>query len=137
MLTKTVALAASAIGIAASSASASHADPPKFPDLNSYAPVNSADYALMYPNSGRPTTLDVTTFLTPDGVVCAFGNPPSAGCTSDKLPGMPPASPSSSGSPRVNAISTVAGPHPTSEKSNAEGLTVKTLAPFTPFPLTE
>ncbi|GAB1811859.1 hypothetical protein [Mycobacterium sp. MUNTM1] len=130
MISKTLALATGIISVAVSTSCASHADPLKFPDLSSYAPVNPADYAVTYPNSGRPTTLDVTSFLTPDGVVCAFGNPPSAGCTGNNLPGIPPASPSSSGSPRVNAISTGAGPHPTTEGPNTEGHTLKTLPPF-------
>lgn len=130
MINKMLTVVASVVGMAVSGACAGHADPPTFPDLSGYAPVNPADYAVTYPNSGRPTPLDVITFATPDGVICAFGNPPSAGCTGNNLPGMPPASPSSSGYPRVNAISTGAGPHPTSEGADTEGHTVKTLAPF-------
>lgn len=63
-----------------------HADPPPFPDIGGYAPVNPAEYAVTYPNSGRPTPLEVMTFRTPDGIVCAFGNPPSAGCSVTTCP---------------------------------------------------
>lgn len=124
-----VATAGGIVSLATVSACTAHADPPPFPDLSGYSPVDPAEYAVTYPNSGRPTPLEVMTFRTPDGIVCAFGNPPSAGCSGKNLPGIAPASPSSSGSPRVNAISTVVGPHPTGDTSDTEGHPVKTLPP--------
>jgi hypothetical protein len=123
-------VAALAIATALLSACTAHADAPSFPDLSGYAPVNAADYTVTYPNSGRPTPLQVVAFVTPDGVTCAFGNPPSAGCTGNNLPGMPPAAPSSSGAPRLNTISTGSGPRPTGSPLDTNGQPLKTLPPF-------
>lgn len=123
-------LAAFAVAVAGLSACSAHADSPSFPDLSGYAPVNPADYAITYPNSGRPTPLQVIEFVTPDGVTCAFGNPPSAGCTGNNLPGIPPAASSSSGAPRLTSISTGSGPRPTGSALDTNGQPLKTLPPF-------
>ncbi|WP_369830205.1 hypothetical protein [Mycobacterium sp. E1747] len=112
------------------SACNAQADPPSFPDLSGYAPVNPADYAITYPNSGRPTPIQVVAFLTPDGVACAFGNPLSAGCTGNNLPGLPPAAPSSSGVPRLISISTGLAPRPTGTRIDTNGQSPRTLPPF-------
>jgi hypothetical protein len=63
-----------------------HADPPKFPDLSSYAPVNASDYALDATTPGIAS--NQVFFLTPDGVPCSFLSG-TAGCTGDNLPGVP------------------------------------------------
>lgn len=124
------ALAASSMIAAGLSACTAHADAPSFPDLSGYTPVNAGDYTLTYPNSGRPTPLQLVAFMTPDGVACAFGNPPSAGCTGNNLPGIPPAAPASSGAPRVNSISTGSAPRPTGTPLDTNGQPLKTLPPF-------
>ncbi len=118
------------VGITLLAPGKAHADPPQFPDLSGYTPVNSTDYTLTYPNSGRPTPLQVVAFVTPDGVICAFGNPPSAGCTGNNLPGIPSAAPSSSGAPRLNTISTGSGPHPTGSPLDTNGQPLNALPPF-------
>ncbi|MGD1240192.1 hypothetical protein [Mycobacterium seoulense] len=112
------------------SACNAQADPPSFPDLSGYAPVNPSDYSITYPNSGRPTPLQLIAFISPDGVACAFGNPPSAGCTGNNLPGLPPAAPSSSGAPRLISISTGSAPRPTGTPLDTNGQPLKTLPPF-------
>ncbi|MGL0714369.1 hypothetical protein ACJROI_12530 [Mycobacterium avium subsp. paratuberculosis] len=121
---------AAAITAAAISACAAHADSPPFPDLSGYTPVNPADYTLTYPNSGRPTPLQLIAFRTPDRVSCAFSNPPSAGCSGDNLPGLPPAASSSNGAPRAITISTGSGPQPTESPLDTNGQELKTLPPM-------
>lgn len=105
-----------------------HANGPSFPDLSGYTAVNSSEYAITYPNSGRPTPLQVIAFVTPDGVSCAFGSPPSAGCTGNNLPGLPPAATSGGTSP-VNSISTGSGPQP-GTPIDTNGQPLKTLPAF-------
>ncbi len=130
MLAKTLAGVAGLVGASLLSPCTADADPPSFPDLSGYTPVSVADYTLTYPNSGRPTPLRLVAFVTPDGVTCAFGNPPSAGCSGNNLPGLPPAAPSSSGALRVNSISTGSAPHPTGTPLDTNGQPLKTLPPF-------
>ncbi|MDV6975031.1 hypothetical protein R4F53_05340 [Mycobacterium intracellulare] len=122
--------AAFAVAVGELSACTAHADAPSFPDLSTYTPVSATDYTITYPNSGRPSPLQVIAFVTPDGVTCAFGNPPSAGCTGNNLPGMPPAAPSASGAPRLNSISTGSGSRPTGTPLDTNGQPPKTLPPF-------
>lgn len=122
--------AASVLVTAMISACNAQADPPSFPDLSGYAPANPGDYAISYPNSGRTTPLQVVAFISPDGVECAFGNPPSAGCTGNNLPGLPSAAPSSSGAPRLISISTGSTPRPTGTPIDTNGQPLKTLPPF-------
>lgn len=112
------------------SCTAAGADPLSFPDLNGYTPVNAGDYTLTYPNSGRSTRLQLVAFMTPDGVACTFGNPPSAGCMGNNLPGIPPAAPAPNGAPRVNSISTGSAPRPTGTPLDTNGQQLKTLPPF-------
>lgn len=117
------------VGTAVLGSGAAYADPPPFPDLHGYTAVNASDYAITYPNSGRPTPLQVIAFVTPDGVICAFGSPPSAGCTGNNLPGLPPAAPAGGTSP-VNSISTGSGQQPTGTPIDTNGQPLKTLPPF-------
>ncbi len=63
-----------------------NAEPPKFPDLNSYAAVNVDEYVILLPNVGREPIRAVY-FLTPDGIRCGFLSG-SAGCTGDNIPGV-------------------------------------------------
>lgn len=99
------ALVASAVCTAAAviSACSAHADPPRFPDLGSYLPANAADYRVDASTPGIPATQ--VFFLTPDGIICSFLSG-QAQCTGNNLPGIPPASPASDGSQRVNWIGT-------------------------------
>lgn len=61
------------------------AEPPKFPDMSSYAPVNAEDYVISLPNVGREPIKKVY-FVTPDGIHCSFLGQ-SAGCTGN-IPGV-------------------------------------------------
>ncbi len=63
----------------------SEAEPPRFPDIGKYAPVNVADYTIALPNPGR-APIDEVVFLTPDGIPCSFLSD-TAGCKGDNLPG--------------------------------------------------
>ncbi|SKO40801.1 Uncharacterised protein [Mycobacteroides abscessus subsp. bolletii] len=63
-----------------------HAEPPKFPDLSTYAPVNVEEYVILLPNVGREP-IKAVYFLTPDGIRCNFLSG-SAGCTGDNIPGV-------------------------------------------------
>jgi hypothetical protein len=67
----------------------SHAQPPAFPDLGSYTPVNVADYSIEIPNAGRPQTSSRVYFLTPDGNACVV-DPAAADCTGNNFPGVSP-----------------------------------------------
>lgn len=67
----------------------SHAQPPAFPDLGSYTPVNVADYSIELSNAGRPQTSSRVYFLTPDGNACVI-DPASADCTGNNFAGVPP-----------------------------------------------
>lgn len=83
---------------------AAHADAPQFPDLSSYTPVNATDYRVDASTPGISATQ--VFFLTPDAIVCSFLSG-QAQCTGNNLPGIPPASPASRGSQRVNWIGTM------------------------------
>lgn len=111
-------------------AAVSYADAPKFPDISHYAPVNPQDYVIELPNPGRPSPLQVTRFLTPDGITCSFSNTPSAGCTGNNFPAIPPASPSPGGGPRENGISTNAGLRQYGVANSDQQPLFKTLPPF-------
>lgn len=56
--------------VAVTSACSAHADPPRFPDLGGYSPVDAAEYAVDAPTPGMPSTQ--VYFRTPDGVACNF-----------------------------------------------------------------
>jgi hypothetical protein len=75
------------------------ADPPSFPDINNYAPVDPQDYAVDTSTPGIPST--GTYFLTPDGILCGFSPGLGVGCTGNNLPAIPPAT-----GGRVNEIGT-------------------------------
>ena len=84
-----------------------NADTPKFPDIDSYTPVNAKDYTIELPNPGRAPTEKVF-FATPDGLFCSFDPGDDAiagvaGCTGTKLPGTPALGP-------YTSISTINGP---------------------------
>ena len=89
MIGKFIALPWSIVATVLISACVAHAGPPTFPDLSSYSPVNASDYTINLQNTGGPS-IDAVQFLTPDGITCAFGNPPSAGCTGNNLPALTP-----------------------------------------------
>lgn len=104
MITKAFAAALAAPAITAVlGACTAHADPPAFPDVASYAPVNVADYELDASTPGIPAAQ--VFFVTPDGVNCNFQSG-QAQCTGNDLPGIPAAAPTSKGSVRTNWIGT-------------------------------
>lgn len=123
-----------AFAIAVTCAPAGHADPPKFPDMSSYVPVNPQDYTVEVPNPGRPYTTPVVRFLTPDGILCAFTNTPGAGCTGNNLPGVPSAvpAPTATSGGRVNSIATDGGLNQLGVASTTEAPPppAKNLPPF-------
>lgn len=123
MIAKTLITTAVVAGTSVITACAVHADPPKFPDISGYAPVNVQDYTIALPNTGR-APLNVVYFMTPDGITCAFGNPPSVGCTGDNFPSVPHA-----GGGSANAISTGTGLGDTNAPIAAQGQPIKTLPP--------
>lgn len=110
----------------------SHADTPEFPDLSHYTPVNVADYEVDTSTPG--ITSQAVYFLTPDGIICAFGKPPGAGCTGNNLPAVPPVVNSPNGTRGVNSIDTDAGLRTTNSpigtNGTAHGNPVRTLPPF-------
>ncbi|KIU17762.1 hypothetical protein TL10_05640 [Mycolicibacterium llatzerense] len=65
------------------------ADPPTFPDMSRYTPVNSVDYEVDASTPGIHARQVV--FLTPDGITCDFMMPPAAICTGNNFPSVPPA----------------------------------------------
>lgn len=91
------------VGLAVVGACTAHAAPPSFPDLRGYTPVNSQDYVITYDTPG--IAVSGTYFLTPDGIKCTIESS-DALCAGNNFPGVPPATPSSGGTPRVNQIST-------------------------------
>ena len=109
MIAKSFTAGAGVLVVAVVSACSAHADPPKFPDIGSYEPVDVSDYALDASTSGMPAIQ--VYFETPDGVICNFLSG-QAQCTGNNLPGLPPASPTSKGAPRVNWIGTSSGLKP-------------------------
>ncbi|WP_156749715.1 hypothetical protein [Mycobacterium sp. E1747] len=106
----------------------SAADSPTFPDINSFTPVNVADYTIGLPNTGR-TPLNTVYFLTPDGRTCDFFSG-QAQCTGNNFPGVPAATESGT----VNAIGTTSGLSQTNDPIAANGRVyghpLKTLPPF-------
>lgn len=62
------------------------AEPPRFPDMSTYAQVDVDEYTILLPNVGREANKRVY-FVTPDGVRCNFLMD-SAGCTGDNIPGI-------------------------------------------------
>lgn len=64
-----------------------HAEPPRFPDLSRYTPVDMADYQIAFDNPGRPPN-QIVHFLSPDGVICKVDYWDAA-CSGNNLPGLP------------------------------------------------
>jgi hypothetical protein len=125
---KPFAIAAGVVGAVVLTGCNAHADPPTFPDISRYTPVDPKDYALQSENSGRPYPLTMTYFLTPDGVICDF-LPAQAQCIGNNLPAIPPASPTANGTARVNWIGTATKLQPTVQSDhNSSG--AKTLPPL-------
>jgi hypothetical protein len=95
-----------------------NADTPKFPDIDSYPPVNVQDYMIELPNPGRAPTKKVY-FATPDGVPCSFapssgGITGAAGCSSAHLPGVAPLG-------LYTSISTTRAPYATHSSPYTDG----------------
>lgn len=115
------------IGTAMFTVSRAHADPPPFPNIDSYTPVNADDYAITIDTPG--IEVKATYFLTPDGILCSITLGAFAGCSGNNFPGVPPA-----GTPRVNAIGTGTPLHPTGDtlgtSGTVRGQKVKVLPPF-------
>ncbi|KLO27509.1 hypothetical protein ABW16_16460 [Mycolicibacter heraklionensis] len=133
MLVKTLMIAAGTFVAALTSGGCTaRADTPPFPDINSYAPVNPADYAITIDTPG--ISHSETFFLTPDGVVCTVRPNSGAACAGNNLPAIPPATPTAGGTPRVNSIGTdgpvqaSSGTLGTSDTVN--GHSIKTLPPL-------
>lgn len=83
-----------------------HADAAMFPQIDNYATVDVADYSL---NASTPgITIAQVFFKTPDGIDCDFVTG-QAQCTGNNFPGIPPATPTSKGTPRINWIGTTTG----------------------------
>lgn len=124
MITKTLAVTAAVVTAAVISAGTAHADPPRFPDLSGYTPVNVADYEVDASTPGIPARRVL--FLTPDGVECSFKTM-TAGCQGRNLPGV---APDPSARPdAVNAIGTNYGLIVTTA-AYPSGREIKTLPPF-------
>jgi hypothetical protein len=81
-----------------------HADPPQFPDLSTYTPVDIAAYDLPITTPGRKP-FDAYFFTTPDGITCNFISG-QAQCRGNNFPNVPPAAPAANGAERVNWIGT-------------------------------
>ncbi|GAA4294708.1 hypothetical protein [Mycobacterium paraffinicum] len=126
MTGKTLPIAAGIVSVVVVSCSA-HADAPAFPDINSYTPVNVADYAIGLPNTGR-TPLNTVYFLTPDGITCDFFSG-QAQCTGNNFPAVPPAA----GPGTVNVIGTASGlaqsGNPIAPNGQVYGRSLKLLPP--------
>lgn len=132
MIAKTLAVVAVTAGTAMLSVVSANAGPPKFPDLNGYAPVNVADYTLDATTPGMPSSKIV--FLTPDGIPCNFVID-QAQCTGNNFPAVPPVkSDPSRGIDGTNWVGTSTGLQQTSNPSitgnTFRGQPIKTLPPF-------
>lgn len=99
----------------------SPSDTTPFPDLRAYSAVNVDDYRVDASTPGQSASQVV--FLTPDGITCAFSTPPSAGCTGNNFPAVPPVAGG------VNAIGTDFGLD-TTNAPIARTPGMRTLPPF-------
>jgi hypothetical protein len=108
------------------------ADPPSFPDIDAYTAVNQRDYVIAYDTPG--IVVSGTYFLTPDGISCSITVGAYAGCSGNNFPGVPPATPTKGGAPRVNTISTDSRIRPVSDTTGTDGTIrdqpIKILPPF-------
>lgn len=103
-----------------------HADQAQFPDLSRYIPVDVAEYSVDASTPGIPATR--VFFLTPDGITCSFLSG-QAQCLGNNFPRIPPATPASDGSGRLNWIGTSSRLQQTTP-SGPEPSGVKTLPPL-------
>lgn len=132
MITRTFVMTAAVISAVASSSCTAHAEPPKFPDINSYPPVNAADYSIDTTTPGMPARQ--VYFITPDGIECNF-DASSAACSGNNFPNIPaqPWNPAA-GITGVNVISTNSGLSTTnaafSPDHTVHGQQVKNLPPM-------
>jgi hypothetical protein len=111
------------------SAAESRADTPKFPDIDSYAPVDIADYNLPITTPGRKP-FDAYYFATPDGVMCNFFSG-QAQCRGNNFPAVPPAESSSyPGVQSENWIGTATGLKQTNSIVQTSRRPLRTLPPF-------
>lgn len=131
MLAKSLASISALVSAALIGACAAHADPPGFPDLSRYTPVDVKDYEISVPNPGRPPDPTIY-FLTPDGIVCKF-TLDQASCSGNNLPAIPPApSNPEAGINGFNTIGTTSGLNQTSGVGPSRvilGQPIKTLPP--------
>lgn len=104
-----------------------NAEPPKFPDLNTYVAANVDEYVILLPNVGREPIRAVF-FLTPDGLHCGFLSG-SAGCTGDNIPGV-----AEKDKNPYTYVSTGSGIEPTAstpyKNGKVQGHDLKTLPPL-------
>lgn len=130
-------LITTAVAVVASGAvsinSTAHAGPPEFPDLGGYTSVDVHDYEIEIATPGM--SHGQVYFLTPDGITCAFGSPPGAGCTGNNFPGVAPQRQDPArGVIRVNSISTDFGLRPTNAPISSDNKVhdhpIKVLPPF-------
>jgi hypothetical protein len=132
MLAKTLAGAAGVLTTVVVGGCNAHADPPSFPDIAGYPPVNAGDYAITIDTPGISHT--ETYFLSPNGVVCTVRPGSGAACAGNNLPGIPPAAPTSGGTPRVNLLGTDGPVQPSGgsfgTSDTIRGHPVKTLPPL-------
>jgi hypothetical protein len=131
MLSKPLITAVTLIAAAATTSCRAQAEPPKFPDLSSYAQVNAGDYLISYDTPG--IRVSGTYFLTPNGISCSMTIGAYAGCSGNNFPGVPPATPTEGGTPHVNTISTSSPIRPISDATGLDGTIrdqpIKTLPP--------
>lgn len=122
----TVVASASVVG-----ACTAHADPGKVPDLSGYTQVDPHEYAIDTSTPGIHST--GTYFLTPDGIICGFSNPPGAACSGNNFPNIAPVA-QSEGGLRVNGIGTDFPLQETTTPLGTDGRVhdqpLKTLPPF-------
>jgi hypothetical protein len=132
MPAKTLTAAAGVLSTIVVGGCSAHADSPSFPDIASYPPVNAGDYVIIIDTPGISHT--ETYFLTPDGIVCTVRPGSGAACAGNNLPGIPPASPTPGGTPRVNLIGTDGPVQPSSgvlgTSDTVRGHPIKALPPM-------
>lgn len=130
MIAKTFTVTAGMLAAALLNACTAHAEPPKFPDISGYAPVNAQDYQIAFDNPGRqPTRTDY--FLSPDGVICVVEGG-GAACFGNNLPTVPPLADQET---QVSYMDTQKGLYQSANpgyvvNNSIHGQAVKTLPPF-------
>lgn len=128
MRTIAIAIAGAAVTATFAVTPLGNAEPPKFPDMSGYTPVNPQDYTIDLPNPGRPYPQSQVYFLTPDGITCTFIDS-AARCTGNNLPAIPPAADDGLGG--VNRVGTDIGQKTTKNPIRQDPEhPFKTLSPF-------